>query len=59
MEKPGYPHVVIVKALDCRIVVSEFDLNSRYYVHFQSKYPWKKYDPPYTPIYGLNAVFCL
>ena len=32
---PGYPRSVMVKALDCRIVVSEFELQSRYYVHFQ------------------------
>ena len=25
---------VVAKALDCRIVVSEFELQSRYYVHF-------------------------
>ena len=27
---------VMVKALDCGIVVSEFELQSRYYVHFQT-----------------------
>ena len=27
---------VMVKAMDCGIVVSEFELQSRYYVHFQT-----------------------
>ena len=27
---------VIVKAMDCGIVVSEFDFQSHYYVHFQT-----------------------
>ena len=26
---------VLVKAMDCGIVVSEFELQSRYYVHFR------------------------
>ncbi len=30
------PHGVMVKAMDCRIVVSEFVLQSHYYVHFQA-----------------------
>ena len=29
------PHGVMVKAMDCGIVVSEFVLQSRYYVHFR------------------------
>ena len=33
---PGWcPCGVMVKAMDCRIVVSEFILQSHYYVHFQ------------------------
>ena len=32
----GCPHGVMVKALDCTIVVSEFELQSHYYVHFQT-----------------------
>ena len=31
----GGPRGVMVKAMDCGIVVSEFVLQSRYYVHFQ------------------------
>ena len=30
------PRGVMVKAMDCGIVVSEFVLQSRYYVHFQA-----------------------
>ena len=30
----GCPRGVIVKAMDCGIVVCEFVLHSRYYVHF-------------------------
>ena len=30
----GCPRGVIVKAMDCGIVVTEFELQSRYYVHF-------------------------
>ena len=30
----GGPHGVMVKTLDCNIVVSEFILQSHYYVHF-------------------------
>ena len=50
------PGGVMVKALDCGIVVSEFVLQSRYYVHFQDKYSWEKYEPPYSPRYGLNST---
>ena len=30
-----YPCSVMVKAMDCGIVISEFELQSRYYVHFR------------------------
>ena len=32
----GCPRGVMVKALDCRIAVSEFELQLRYYVHFRT-----------------------
>ena len=32
----GCPHGAMIKAMDCGIVVSEFVLESRYYVHFQA-----------------------
>ena len=31
---PGCPHGVMVKAMDCGIIVSEFVLQSYYCVHF-------------------------
>ena len=52
MTRLGGPHDVMVK------VVSEFELQSRYYVHFQ-KFPWDKYEPPYLPSYGLSIVLLL
>ena len=36
---------VIVKAMDCRIVVSEFELHSRYYVHFRANTLGKGMNP--------------
>ena len=32
----GCPRGVMVKAMDCGIVVSEVELQSRYYVHFRA-----------------------
>ena len=32
----GCPRGVMVKAMDCRIVVSEFECQSRYYDHFRA-----------------------
>ena len=37
----------------CGIVESEFELQSRYYVH---KYPWERHEPPYPPSYGVNST---
>ena len=42
----------MVKTMDCGIVVSEFVLYSRYYVHFQAN----TFEPPYPPNYGLNCT---
>ena len=52
----GWPRGVMVKTMDCRIVVSKFVLQSRYYVHFRAKYPWERYEPLYPPSYGLNST---
>ena len=30
-----HPHGVMVKVMDCRIVVSEFEVQLCYYIHFQ------------------------
>ena len=32
----GCPRGVMVKAMDCKIVVNEFELQSGYYVHFRT-----------------------
>ena len=52
----GCPCGVMVKALYCGIVVSEFVLQSRYHGHFSGKYPWESYETPYSPDYVLNST---
>ena len=44
----------MVKAMDCRIVVSKFKCQSHYYVHFRTNTLGKGMNPPYPPSYGLN-----
>ena len=39
------PHGVMVEAMDCGIVVSEFELQSRYYVHFRTNTLGKGMNP--------------
>ena len=39
----GCPRGVMVKALDCGIVVREFVLQSRYYFDFRAT--WERYEP--------------
>ena len=51
-----YPRGVMVKSMDCGIVVSEFVLQSDYYVHFRANTPRKRYESPYPPSYGLNCT---
>ena len=41
----GCPRGVMVKAMDCGIVVSEFILQSRYYVHFRANTQGKVWTP--------------
>ena len=48
----GCPHGVMVKALDCRIVVCEFVLQSRYYVHFRANTLGKGMNPLILPAMG-------
>ena len=50
----GGPHGVMVNAMDCGIVVSEFELQPCY-CSLLDKYPWERYKPPYPPSYGLNS----
>ena len=46
------PRGVIVKAMDCGIVVSEFVLQSRYYVHFRANTLEKGMNPLILPAMG-------
>ena len=45
----GCPRGVIVKKMDCGIIVSEFVLQSRYYVHFQTNTLGKGMNPLILP----------
>ena len=48
---------VMVKALDSRIVVREFELQSCYYAHFQINTLGKGMTPPTDPpMYGLDSI---
>ena len=49
----GCPRGVMVKAMDCGIVVSNFVLQFR---SLSGKHPWKMYESPYPPSYGLNST---
>ena len=48
----GCPCGVMVKAMDCGIVVSEFVLQSRYYVHFRANTLRKGMNPLILPAMG-------
>ena len=48
----GCPHGVMVKAMDCGIVVSEFILQSCYYVHFWASTLEKGMNPLIRPAMG-------
>ena len=48
----GITHGVMVKVMDCRIVVSEFKLPSHYYVHFWSNTLGKGMNPLILPAIG-------
>ena len=48
----GCPHGVMVKAMDCGIVVSEFVLQSRYYVLFRANTFGKGMNPLILPAMG-------
>ena len=43
------PRGVTVKAMDCRIVVREFELQSRYHVHFRANTLGKGMNPLILP----------
>ena len=44
----GNPHSVVANVLDCDIVESRFELQSRFYVHFRISTLWKGMKP-YIP----------
>ena len=48
----GYPRGVMVKAMDCGIVVREFVLQSHYYVHFRANTLGKGMNPLIIPAMG-------
>ena len=50
--KWGCPRGVMVKAMDCGIVVSEFVLQSRYYVRFRTNTLGKGMNPFILPAMG-------
>ena len=48
----GWPHGVMVKTMDCEIVVSEFEHQSRYYVNFRANTLGKVMNPLILPVMG-------
>ena len=48
----GCPRGVMVKAMDFRMVVCEFKLQSRYYVHFRTNTLGKGMNPLILPAMG-------
>ena len=52
----GCPRSVMVRAMDCGIVVREFVLQSRYYVHFRANTLGKDMNPTYPSSYRLNST---
>ena len=42
----------MVQAMDCEIVVTEFELQSRYYVHFRTNALGKGMNPLILPAFG-------
>ena len=52
----GCPRCVMVKAMNCGIVVREFVLQSRYYVHFRANTLGKGIEPPYPPSYASRRI---
>ena len=48
----GCPRGVMFKAMDCGIVVREFELQSHYYVHFRANTIGKGMNPLILPAMG-------
>ena len=51
-ERVECPRGVMIKAMDCGIIVSEFVLQSRYYVHFRANTLGKGMNPLIPPAMG-------
>ena len=51
------PRGVMVKAMDCRIIVSEFVLQSRYYVHFRANILGGSMNPLILPAIRVPLMF--
>ena len=56
MEPKGSSYGVVAYMLDGKIVVSEFELQSRYYVYFRTNIFRKGMNPLIPPSYGLNSI---
>ena len=53
----GGPCSFVANMLDCYIVVSKFELQMCYYIHFQTNAPWERHEPSYPPAGGgLNST---
>ena len=50
------PRGVMVKAMDCGLVVSEFVLQSRYYLHFRANTLWNGMNPTYPSSCWVNST---
>ena len=48
----GSPTGIVAKVLPCDLLVSEFELQSYYCVHFQINNLGEMYEPSYPPITG-------
>ena len=46
----------MAKVRNCGFEVSGFELQSRYYVHFQTNTFGKGFNPPFSPNYELNCM---
>ena len=46
----------MARVLDCDILVSKFELQSHYYIHFQTNTIRERYELPYSPSYKLNGM---
>ena len=51
-ESSGVPRGVMIREMDCRIVVSEFELQTRYYVHFRTNTQGKGMNTLILPAMG-------